>query len=91
MSGLDAEMEGATFPRRILTIDGGGLKGAMPAAFIAEIEEISGQRVVDNFDLIVGTSTGGIIALGLAAGLSGAEILDFYLTRGPRVFDHHRP
>lgn len=75
------------YPRRILTIDGGGLKGAMPAAFLAEIEEMSGQRIVDNFDLIAGTSTGGIIALGLALGLTAAEILDFYLSRGPRIFD----
>jgi patatin-like phospholipase/acyl hydrolase len=87
MTGLGADGGREPYPRRILTIDGGGLKGAMPAAFIAEIEELSGQRVVDNFDLIAGTSTGGIIALGLAAGLSGAEILDFYLTRGPRIFD----
>jgi predicted acylesterase/phospholipase RssA len=87
MKGLDAISKDKSFPRRILTIDGGGLKGAMPAAFIAEMEAISGQRVVDNFDLIAGTSTGGIIALGLAAGLTGAEILDFYLTRGPRIFD----
>lgn len=87
MSGLGAEKEGATLPRRILTIDGGGLKGAMPAAFLAEVEETSGQRIVDNFDLIAGTSTGGIIALGLAAGLPAAQILDFYVTRGPRIFD----
>jgi predicted acylesterase/phospholipase RssA len=87
MTGLGADGGREPYPRRILTIDGGGLKGAMPAAFIAQIEELSGQRVVDNFDLIAGTSTGGIIALGLAAGLSGAEILDFYLTRGPRIFD----
>lgn len=87
MTGFGAVEGREPYPKRILTIDGGGLKGAMPAAFIAEIEEVSGQRVVDNFDLIAGTSTGGIIALGLAAGLSGADILDFYLTRGPRIFD----
>ena len=87
MTGLSANERGSTFSRRILTIDGGGLKGAMPAAFLAEIEDISGQRIVDNFDLIAGTSTGGIIALGLAAGLSASEILDFYLKRGPRIFD----
>lgn len=82
-----ANSNGEPYPRRILTIDGGGLKGAMPAAFLAEIEEMSGQRIVDNFDLIAGTSTGGIIALGLALGLTAAEILDFYLSRGPRIFD----
>lgn len=63
-------------PLRILSIDGGGLKGAMPAAFLATIEEQTGQKIVDHFDLIVGTSTGGIIALGLGLGLPAAEILD---------------
>src|SRR5690349_7315370 len=87
MNGLKASGNDEPYPRRILTIDGGGLKGAMPAAFLAEIEEISGQRIVENFDLIAGTSTGGIIALGLALGLRAAEILDFYLSRGPRIFD----
>lgn len=87
MTGPDASMGPKPYPRRILTIDGGGLKGAMPAAFLTEVEEVSGQRIVDNFDLIAGTSTGGIIALGLALGLKASEILDFYLTRGPRIFD----
>lgn len=87
MSGLGADEGREPYPRRILTIDGGGLKGAMPAAFLAEVEQISGQRIVDNFDLIAGTSTGGIIALGLALGLTASEILDFYVTRGPRIFD----
>lgn len=87
MIGPGANRNSEPYPRRILTIDGGGLKGAMPAAFLAEIEEVSGQRIVDNFDLIAGTSTGGIIALGLALGLTAAEILDFYISRGPRIFD----
>lgn len=72
--------------RRVLAIDGGGLKGALPAALLAEIEERTGQRIVDQFDLIAGTSTGGIIALGLAMGLPAKEILEFYKTRGPGIF-----
>lgn len=74
-------------PRRILAIDGGGLKGALPAAFLAEMERLTGKRVVDQFDLIAGTSTGGIIALGLGLGLSAAEICHFYVERGPTIFD----
>ena len=73
-------------PRRVLSIDGGGLKGAMPAAFLAQIEDTSGKRVVDHFDLIVGTSTGGIIALGIGLGLPCRRILDFYREQGPAVF-----
>lgn len=74
-------------PRRILAIDGGGLKGALPAAFLAEVERLTGKRTVDQFDLIAGTSTGGIIALGLGLGLSAAEICRFYVERGPAIFD----
>lgn len=74
--------------RRVLSIDGGGLKGAMPAAFLAEIERATERRIVDHFDLVVGTSTGGIIALGIGLGLKCSEILDFYKTKGPVVFGY---
>lgn len=71
---------------RILAIDGGGIKGAVPAGFLAEIEGVTGKRIVDHFDLIAGTSTGGIIALGLGLGISAADILSFYREKGPGVF-----
>ncbi|CAN1510703.1 COG3621 Patatin [Sphingomonadaceae bacterium] len=71
---------------RILTIDGGGIRGVLPATFLCEIEEQLGKKVVDYFDLIVGTSTGGIIALGLGLGLSAREIADFYVDKGPHIF-----
>lgn len=73
-------------PRRILSIDGGGIRGAMIAAFIASIEKETKKSFVRYFDLIAGTSTGGIIALGLGAGFSGAELLEFYQSLGPSVF-----
>lgn len=79
-------MTGTEGVRRVLAIDGGGLKGALPAALLAEVEERSGKRIVDQFDLIAGTSTGGIIALGLALGLTAKEILEFYKSRGPGIF-----
>lgn len=71
---------------RILALDGGGLKGAFTAAAIATWEHQTGLRVVDHFDLIAGTSTGGILALGLGLGLSGQQMLDFYRKRGPVIF-----
>ncbi len=74
--------------RRILTIDGGGIKGAFPAAFLAELERQIGGPVVDYFDLIAGTSTGGIIAIGLGLGLTAQEILDLYEKNGRRIFPH---
>lgn len=72
--------------RRILSIDGGGIKGVLPAAFLATVEDITGKRIVDYFDLIAGTSTGGIIALGLGLGLTAREILTFYEKEGPKIF-----
>ncbi len=72
--------------RRILSIDGGGIKGIVPAAFLAQLEEALGESVANYFDLVAGTSTGGIIALGLGMGLSAADILHFYEQLGPAVF-----
>ena len=75
---------------RILSIDGGGICGILPASLLAEIETrfLGGRSVVDYFDLIAGTSTGGIIALGLAHGLTAYEIKDFYIERGHQIFPH---
>lgn len=72
--------------RRILTIDGGGIKGVFPAAFLAEIEDRLGQPICDYFDLIAGTSTGGIIAIGLGLGLTAGELLQLYKEFGSSIF-----
>lgn len=71
---------------RILSLDGGGVRGAYSAAVLAEIETGTRKRIADHFDLIAGTSTGGIIAIGLGLGLSAREILEFYQTRGRDIF-----
>jgi len=72
--------------RRILSLDGGGVKGVFAASFLAYVEETLGIRVKDYFDLIAGSSTGGIIALGLGLGLSAGELLELYEKEGRRVF-----
>jgi patatin-like phospholipase/acyl hydrolase len=72
--------------KRVLTLDGGGVRGVLPASFLAAIEEQIGRNPADFFDLIVGTSTGGIIALGFGAGFSAEEMRNFYIERGPRIF-----
>jgi hypothetical protein len=72
--------------RRILCIDGGGIKGTLPASFLSTVEEATGERIVDHFDLIAGTSTGGIIALGLGLGFGATEIKEFYENEGPSIF-----
>ena len=71
---------------RILALDGGGVRGAFSAAVLAALEREIGRKTVEHFDLIAGTSTGGIIALGLALGLSAAEVRDFYVSHGPAIF-----
>ncbi|MBS1827738.1 MAG: patatin-like phospholipase family protein [Acidobacteria bacterium] len=73
-------------PFRILSLDGGGIKGVFTAAFLSEIERMTGKRISDYFDLITGTSTGGIIAISLGLGLPASRILDFYLNHGPTIF-----
>ena len=73
---------------RILSIDGGGIRGIFPAAVLADFESSLGgaSSIADHFDLAAGTSTGGILALGLGAGKTAAEIRDLYLNRGPHIF-----
>src|SRR5690349_1449394 len=73
---------------QVLSLDGGGIRGMFTACFLAAIEEDTGKRVVDHFDLVAGTSTGGIIALGLGLGLSPADLLKFYLDYGPQIFSN---
>jgi len=81
-------------PFRILSIDGGGIRGLIPALVLAELERRTGRAVSDCFDLIAGTSTGGILALGLAAPGQGGrpryaaqDLADFYRKEGARIFD----
>lgn len=81
----------ATDNFRILSIDGGGIRGILPAAILSELEQtwLQGRSVGEYFDLIAGTSTGGIIALGLASGLTATQILSIYMERGQEIFPPH--
>ncbi len=79
-----------TEPYRILALDGGGLRGIFTAAVLSEAEDAYGPRFMDSFDLLTGTSTGGIIALGLASGRTCREMLDFYREAGPQIFGRRR-
>lgn len=71
---------------RILSLDGGGIKGAFAASVLATLEEDTGRAAADHFDLITGTSTGGIIAIGLGLGIPAREILKFYAEKGGTIF-----
>src|SRR5215213_354912 len=74
---------------RVLAIDGGGIRGIIPALVLAELERLSGRRVFELFDLIAGTSTGGILACALSAPdpLPAAEVVALYGEEGPKTFD----
>jgi len=80
-------------PLRVLSIDGGGIRGIIPAKVLADLELRAGRPVAKLFDLVVGTSTGGILALGLTAPGEGdsprwaaADLADLYVREGPRIF-----
>lgn len=65
---------------RILSIDGGGIRGIIPAVFLVEVEKRTGKKINELFDFIVGTSTGGIMSLLLTKenSYSAQEVLEFY-------------
>lgn len=75
---------------RVLSLSGGGIRGVYTASFLAKLEELTGKRVADHFDLIVGTSTGGLIALAMGLEQTPASIRDFYLTHGSAIFPQER-
>jgi len=80
---------------RILSIDGGGIRGLIPAIVLVAIEQTTKRPIADLFDVIAGTSTGGILACGLSAPddqgrpkFSAASLVDMYVNEGARIFPH---
>jgi patatin-like phospholipase/acyl hydrolase len=78
---------------KVLCIDGGGIRGLIPALVLAEIERRTGRRIAQMVDLIAGTSTGGILACGLTRSgadggplYSAAELAGIYEQEGPKIF-----
>lgn len=78
---------------RILSIDGGGIRGIVPATVLADLERRAARPAAELFDLLAGTSTGGIIALALTAPAAGGgprwraeELVGLYREEGPRIF-----
>src|SRR5258705_4120676 len=81
-------------PRKLLAIDGGGIRGVLSLMVLAKIESMlieeskrPDYRLADYFDYVAGTSTGGIIAAGIAMGMSVEEILAFYVDNSAKMFD----
>jgi patatin-like phospholipase/acyl hydrolase len=82
-------------PRRVLSIDGGGIRGIIPAMVVAHIERKMGRPAHELFDLMVGTSTGGILALGLSrpgasrpAQFSARWVVKLYEEQGANIFEY---
>jgi uncharacterized protein len=74
-------------PKKLLALDGGGIRGVMTLGILAAIEKAIRQPIGEYFDYIAGTSTGAIIAAGLAHGLTIAQLQDFYVQFGPEMFE----
>ena len=76
---------------KILSIDGGGIRGIIPAKVLYHLEEEAikkdgaDARLCDYFDLVCGTSTGGIIAIGIALGMPAKDILKLYQENAKRI------
>src|SRR5580698_5231440 len=83
-------------PKRILALDGGGVRGALTVAFLERIEALLSEhygkeiRLGDYFDLVGGTSTGAVIAGALALGYRTEQVKDFYLRLAPFAFKRQR-
>lgn len=79
---------------RILTLDGGGLRGTFTAAVLAKwdamLKDGGRDNLVKHFDLVAGTSTGSILAIGLGLGIPPKEMLAFYRNQGPMIFPRDR-
>lgn len=71
---------------KVLSIDGGGIKGLYSAKILEQFEERFNCRIADYFDLICGTSTGGLIALALSLKIPVSEVSNLYYSRGKQIF-----
>jgi len=76
---------------QILSLIGGGIRGAFVTSYLKELEQKLGRPIADSFDLIAGTSTGGIIAAGLAFGHSAEKMHQFYVDYGASIFTEREP
>lgn len=70
----------------VLALSGGGYRGLYTATVLAELEAAMGRPIASHFDLICGTSAGGMLALGLAAEIPAAELKALFVEKGKRIF-----
>ena len=72
--------------RRILSIDGGGIRGIIPAVLLTALERQTGRLTRETFDFVAGTSTGAVLAAGIAAGIPASDLARLYERRSAEVF-----
>jgi uncharacterized protein len=77
-------------PRKMLALDGGGIRGVLTLGLLKAIEEKVGRPLGEYFDYVAGTSTGAIIAAGLARGMTVDELIGFYRSTGTEMFQRTR-
>jgi len=77
--------------KRILSIDGGGIPGIIPASTLVALEQQLGKPVRDCFDFVAGTSTGALIAAAVSAGVPAQRILRVYTDRADEIFTPPKP
>lgn len=93
---LQQHLDPTTGPKNILSLDGGGIRGALSLGYLKKIESILQEKngkdylLCDHFDLIGGTSTGSIIAAGLAIGKTVDELTKLYMDLGGKIFGKKR-
>lgn len=85
---METQQENGEF--KILSIDGGGIKGLYSAKILEHFEEKFDCLISDYFDLLSGTSTGGLIALAASLKIPMKEVCFFYETEGPKIFPEYR-
>lgn len=73
---------------KILSIDGGGIKGLYSSTILEHLEEKYSCSISDHFDMLCGTSTGGLIALALSLGLPAKTVSEFYMNKGKQIFPY---
>ena len=75
----------------LLSIDGGGIRGIIPATALLKLEDTTGRPLRETFSFVAGTSTGALISAAIAAGIPARRILDIYFTRAKEIFTPRGP
>lgn len=95
---MDQQKQSSSAPFRVLSLDGGGMRGTYTATYLQQVSSAFARRrglaeldIGGAFDLIVGTSTGGIVACALAAGVPLNKVVDLYRLHGPQIFKRALP